>query len=97
MDGAALAIARGRTLALVGESESGKTTLARLVLRLTTRTSGRILFDGNDITTLTGNPLRLLRRRDQLVQQNPYAWLNPRMSIEQIVAEPPGLVRRTPR
>jgi peptide/nickel transport system ATP-binding protein len=88
VDGAALAIARGRTLALVGESGSGKTTLARLVLRLTTPTAGRILFDGNDITALTGNPLRLLRRRVQLVQQNPYASLNPRMSIEQIVAEP---------
>jgi peptide/nickel transport system ATP-binding protein len=96
VDGAALAIARGRTLALVGESGSGKTTLARLVLRLTTPTAGRILFDGNDITALTGNPLRLLRRRVQLVQQNPYAS-QPADVDRADRRGAAGLVWRTPR
>jgi peptide/nickel transport system ATP-binding protein len=88
VDDVSISIARGRTLALVGESGSGKTTVARLALRLTTPTSGRIIFDGDDISTLKGDPLRLLRARMQLVHQNPYASLNPRMSIEQIIAEP---------
>ena len=88
VDDVSLSIGRGKTLALVGESGSGKTTVARLALRLTTPTSGRILFDGNDISTIRGNQLRLLRARMQLVHQNPYASLNPRMSIEQIIAEP---------
>jgi peptide/nickel transport system ATP-binding protein len=81
-------IPRGQTFALVGESGSGKSTTARLALRLTEATSGTIELDGRDITRASGADLRGLRRRIQLVHQNPYASLNPRLSIEQIVADP---------
>ena len=88
VDGVSFAIPRATTLALVGESGSGKTTTARLALRLTEPTSGTILLDGEDVTDVRGGALRALRRRIQLVQQNPYATLNPRLSIEQIIADP---------
>ena len=88
VDGVGFRIERGRTLALVGESGSGKTTTARLALRLTDPTSGTVRFDGDDVTALHGAELRQLRRRVQLVQQNPYAALNPRLTIEQIISDP---------
>lgn len=88
VDGVGFRIERGRTLALVGESGSGKTTTARLALRLTDPTSGTVRFDGADVTALHGAELRQLRRRVQLVQQNPYAALNPRLTIEQIISDP---------
>lgn len=88
VDGVGFRIERGRTLALVGESGSGKTTTARLALRLVDPTSGRIRIDGADVTDLRGGGLRQLRRRIQLVQQNPYAALNPRLTVEEIVADP---------
>ena len=88
VDGVGFRIERGRTLALVGESGSGKTTTARLALRLADPTSGRIRIDGADVTDLRGGGLRQLRRRIQLVQQNPYAALNPRLTVEEIVADP---------
>jgi peptide/nickel transport system ATP-binding protein len=81
-------IPRGQTFALVGESGSGKSTTARLALRLADVTSGTIELDGRDITHAKGAELRKLRRRIQLVHQNPYASLNPRLTIEQIVADP---------
>ena len=81
-------IERGRTTALVGESGSGKSTTARMVLRLTDPTAGRITFDGVDVTGAHGAGLRQLRRRAQLVYQNPYASLDPRFSIEEVVTEP---------
>jgi peptide/nickel transport system ATP-binding protein len=88
VDGVSFEVPRGQTLALVGESGSGKTTTARMVLRLETPSAGTVAFDGQDITGLGGERLRLLRRRIQLVYQNPYASLNPKFTIADIVSEP---------
>ncbi|MCC8970340.1 ABC transporter ATP-binding protein [Bradyrhizobium brasilense] len=83
-----LEIARGETLGLVGESGCGKSTLGRAVLQLRQAVSGKVLFDGHDLTTLKGEPLRKMRRRVQLIFQDPIASLNPRRRIGDIVAEP---------
>ncbi|HEX6418601.1 MAG TPA: ABC transporter ATP-binding protein [Acidimicrobiales bacterium] len=83
-----LAVGRGETLGLVGESGSGKTTIGRALLRRIPPTAGTIRFDGSDITHLRGEELRRLRKRMQLVFQDPYASLNPRMSVLELVAEP---------
>jgi len=88
VDGVTLTIRRGETLGLIGESGSGKTTIGRAILRRAPLARGRIRFDGQDITTLGGETLRKLRRRMQPVMQDPYASLNPRMTIGEIVAEP---------
>jgi peptide/nickel transport system ATP-binding protein len=88
VDRVSFSIRRGETFALVGESGSGKSTPARLLLRLSTPTSGRVVVDGRDITASKGADLRAVRRRVQLVYQNPYASLDPRFTIEEIVAEP---------
>jgi oligopeptide/dipeptide ABC transporter ATP-binding protein len=88
---------RGETLGLVGESGSGKTTTGRAILRKVPLAGGRIVFGGEDITNYRGEDLRRLRRRMQLVFQDPYASLNPRMRVFEIVAEPllvHGLVSR---
>ena len=78
----------GETVGLVGESGSGKTTLGYTILGHYTPTAGRVLFDGEDVTGATGSGLRKLRRNMQMVFQDPYSSLNPRMRVEEIVAEP---------
>ena len=88
VDGIDLAIRRGETLGLVGESGSGKTTAGRVILRLTPVTKGTITFEGRDITKLSGNALRGLRKEMQIIFQDPYASLNPRMTVGAIITEP---------
>ncbi|MEZ5778567.1 MAG: ATP-binding cassette domain-containing protein [Paracoccaceae bacterium] len=83
-----LSVMKGESFGLVGESGSGKTTLTRSVLHLETPTAGRILFEGQDLAHLSPAELRRLRARVQIVFQDPYASLNPRMSVRDIVTEP---------
>jgi oligopeptide/dipeptide ABC transporter ATP-binding protein len=86
--GVTFAVPRGRTLALVGESGCGKSTTARLVLRLVPATSGSVRFDGIDVLDASAGELRRLRARMQIVYQDPYASLNPRLTVGGIVADP---------
>jgi peptide/nickel transport system ATP-binding protein len=83
-----LQVARGETLGLVGESGCGKSTLGRAVLQLRRPVSGQVVFDGHDLVAMSGEPLRRMRRRVQLIFQDPIASLNPRRRIGDIVAEP---------
>ena len=88
VDNVSFRIERGKTLGLVGESGSGKSTIARMVLGLIEPTAGTVMFDGLPMTGVSAGRLRPLRRRMQPVFQDPYAALNPRMRVEQIVTEP---------
>jgi oligopeptide transport system ATP-binding protein len=88
VDDVEFAIKRGQVLGLVGESGSGKTTLGRSILRLIEPSEGEVYFEGQDILRLSPRDFRMIRRRMQIVFQDPYATLNPRMQIRQIIAEP---------
>jgi len=90
VDGVDLAIARGRTVALVGESGCGKTTVGKAILQLVRPTDGQVLFDGTDLAHVRGSALRRLRRDFQIIFQDPGSSMNPRMLVEDIIAE--GLV-----
>ncbi len=88
VDGVSFDVRRGETLGIVGETGSGKSTTARLVMRLLEPTSGEVRFDGQDITKIKGKRLKSVRREMQMIFQDPYSSLNPRKTIGSIVAEP---------
>ena len=87
VDDVSFSIAPGETLGLVGESGCGKTTLGRAIVRLVEPTAGEISLDGEDILKMSGSALRARRRKFQMIFQDPYGSLNPRMTVEQIVGE----------
>jgi oligopeptide transport system ATP-binding protein len=88
VDGVSFNIVRGETLGLVGESGCGKSTTGRAILQLYRPTAGKVYFEDEDLTTLKGERLRRMRRRMQMIFQDPYASLNPRMTVGDIVGEP---------
>jgi len=88
VDGVSFHLEKGETLSLVGESGSGKTTTGRLITRMLTPTEGKIIYNGNDITYLSEKKLRPIRKEIQMVFQDPYASLDPRMSIGDAISEP---------
>jgi len=96
VDDVSFAIQPGETLGLVGESGCGKTTVARILLRLIEPTAGEVLFEGQPLPPASSAQMRALRRRMQIVFQDPYAALNPRMTVAQILAEPFRIHRELP-
>ena len=96
VDGISFEIRSGETFGLVGESGCGKSTTGRVILQLYRATAGKVVFDGIDLTSLKGEALRVMRPRMQMIFQDPYASLNPRMTVGQIVGEPLDLHSDTP-
>jgi peptide/nickel transport system ATP-binding protein/oligopeptide transport system ATP-binding protein len=96
VDGVSFTVEAGKTLALVGESGCGKSTVSRLVLRLIEPDAGTVRFEGRDLGALDANELRAFRRDAQIIFQDPYASLNPRMTVNQILGEPLALHRLVP-
>jgi len=88
VDGVSLSVARGEAVGLVGESGCGKSTLGRLALRLLEPTAGSVFFEGRNLSTLAREDLRVLRKNVQIIFQDPFASLNPRMRIKEIISEP---------
>ncbi len=95
VDGVSFSIGPGETLGLVGESGCGKSTLGRAIMRLVEPTAGEIFLDGENITRMSGSDLRTRRRRFQMIFQDPFGSLNPRLTVEQIVGEALDIHRLT--
>ena len=91
VNGVSFSVQKGETFAIVGESGCGKSTLGRLLLRLIDSTEGRVIYEGKDITHLGTEPMRRLRREMQIIFQDPFASLNPGMTVGQIIGEPIAL------
>src|SRR5271170_6870850 len=96
VDDVSFVIRQGETLGLVGESGSGKSTVARMLLRLVEPTAGEVQYDGRDLLAAGSEEMRRMRRRMQIVFQDPFAALNPRMGVREILAEPFAIHRERP-
>lgn len=97
VDGVSLAVKKGETLGLVGESGCGKSTTGRAILQLYKPTAGEVIFNGQDLTKLDGGNMRKMRRHLQMIFQDPYASLNPRMTVGSIVSEPMQIHNLVPK